>query len=57
MGKQAKAIAGAIAGFIAPGAALLIANGGTMSGKDWLVAAATCVVTYAAVYAAPKNAE
>lgn len=47
----------ALAGFIAPGAALIIANGGDLSGRDWLVALATCVVTSAAVYVVPKNAE
>lgn len=57
MGKQAKAVAAALAGFIAPAATLVITNGGTMTGKDWMVAAATCIVSYAAVYAAPKNAE
>lgn len=57
MSKQIKAIAAAVAGFIAPAAALLVANKGHMSGADWLVAAGTCVVVYAATYAAPKNAE
>lgn len=45
----------AVAGFIAPGAALIIADGGTLTGHDWLVVAATCVVTSAAVGFAPKN--
>ena len=57
MGKQAKAIAAGIVGFIAPAAALVISNGGTMFGKDWMVAAATCITVYAATWLAPKNAE
>lgn len=53
--KQIKAIVAAVFGLITPAAALVIANGGTMTGKDWAVAAATCVVSYTAVYLAPKN--
>jgi hypothetical protein len=45
----------AAVGFIAPGATLIVAQGGDLTGKEWLVALATCVVTSAAVYAAPKN--
>ncbi len=41
--------------FVAPGATLIVAQQGDLSGHDWLVALATCVVTSAAVYAAPKN--
>jgi hypothetical protein len=55
MAKQVKAIVAAVFGFITPAAALVIANGGTMTVKDWAVAAATCVVSYTAVYLAPKN--
>jgi predicted cobalt transporter CbtA len=40
----------ALVGFIAPGATLVIAGS-----RDWLVIVATCVVTAAAVYAAPRN--
>lgn len=47
----------AVVGFVAPGAALIIANGGAMSGRDWIVAAATCVVTGATVYAVPNRTE
>lgn len=45
----------AIAAFFAPGCALIIANGGHMSGNEWIVAGATCVVAGAAVYVAPAN--
>jgi hypothetical protein len=45
----------AIAAFIAPGAALIIADGGTLSGHDWLVVAATCIVSSAVTAVAPKN--
>lgn len=55
MGKQAKALwAGAVA-FIAPAAALVIANGGTMTGKDWMVAGATCITVYSVTWLAPRN--
>lgn len=53
--KTAKAVAAAAAGFLAPAAGLLIVNDGHMTGADWLVAAATCVVAYAATWAAPAN--
>lgn len=53
--RTSKAIAAAVAGFIAPAAALVIANKGHMSGTDWLVAGATCVVAYAATWLAPAN--
>ena len=45
--------------FVAPGCALLIAQAatGSISGTDLIIDAATCVVSAAAVYAAPKNAE
>jgi hypothetical protein len=48
----------AVVAFIAPGAALLIAQAatGSISGTDLIIDAATCVVSSAAVYAAPKNA-
>jgi hypothetical protein len=44
--------------FVAPGAALLIAQAatGSIDGTDLIIDAATCVVSAAAVYAAPKNA-
>jgi hypothetical protein len=43
--------------FVAPGCALLIAQAttGTISGTDLIIDGATCVVSAAAVYAAPKN--
>jgi hypothetical protein len=53
--RTAKAVAAGIAGFLAPAGALLIVNNGHMTGADWIVAAATCVVAYAATWAAPKN--
>lgn len=53
--RTAKAVAAGVAGFLAPAAALLITNGGHMTGADWIVAAATCVVAYATTYAAPAN--
>ena len=45
--------------FLAPGCTLLIAQAatGSISGTDLIIDAATCVVSAAAVYAAPKNAE
>jgi hypothetical protein len=48
----------ALVAFIAPGAALMIADSttGSISGTDLLVALATCIVSAGAVYAAPKNA-
>ena len=53
--KTAKAVAAGLAGFLAPAAALLIVNDGHMAGADWLVAGATCIVAYAATWAAPAN--
>jgi hypothetical protein len=53
--RTAKAVAAAVAGFCAPAAALIITNKGEMHGTDWLVAFATCIVAYAAVWAAPAN--
>ena len=53
--RTAKAVAAGVAGFLAPAAALLITNKGHMTGADWAVAAATCVVAYAATWAAPAN--
>lgn len=53
--RAAKAVAAGIAGFLAPAAALLITNHGHMTGADWLVAGATCIVAYGATYAAPAN--
>lgn len=43
--------------FVAPGAALLIAQAttGSIGSTDLIIDAATCVVSAAAVYAAPKN--
>lgn len=52
---QVKAIVAGVVGFVTPAAALLIANKGHMTGSDWIVAAATCVVAYGATYWAPKN--
>ena len=46
----------AAVGFVTPGAVLIVAQGGDLTGRDWLVALATCVVTSGAVYLAPKNA-
>lgn len=53
----------AVVGFIAPGASIVIASvlpgsdGGTaITMAEGITAAATCVVTGAAVYSAPKNA-
>lgn len=43
--------------FVAPGAALIVAQGGHLSGRDWIVAGATCVVSAAAVYAVPNRAQ
>lgn len=53
--RTAKAVAAAVAGFLAPAGALLIVKDGHMTGADWAVAAATCVVAYAATWAAPAN--
>lgn len=53
--RTAKAVAAGVAGFLAPAAALLIVNKGHMTGADWAVAAATCVVAYSATWAAPAN--
>lgn len=53
--RTAKAVAAAVAGFLAPAAALLIVHDGRMTGELWAVAGATCVVAYAATYAAPAN--
>lgn len=55
MRTQVKAIVAGAVAFVAPAAALVIANGGTMSGKDWMVAAATCVTVYSATWLAPRN--
>lgn len=52
---QVKALVAGVVAFAAPAAALLIANKGHMTGADWLVAGATCIVVYSATYLAPKN--
>ena len=53
--RTAKAVAAGVAGFVAPAGALVITNKGHMTGADWIVALATCVVAYAATYLAPAN--
>lgn len=55
MGRQAKALWAGVAGFVAPGMALLVANKGHMTGADWIVAGATCFVVYSATWLAPRN--
>jgi hypothetical protein len=45
----------ALVGFVAPGAVLIVAEHGDLSGHDWLVVAASCFVTGGAVYVSPKN--
>lgn len=52
----------ALVGFVAPGATILIASvlpgsegGSAITIAEGVTAGATCVVTAAAVYAAPKN--
>lgn len=52
----------AAVGFVAPGASLVIAavlpgsdGGSAITAAEWITAAATCVVTAGAVYAAPRN--
>lgn len=52
----------AAVGFVAPGASLVIAavtegspGGSAITSAEWITAAATCVVTSAAVAAAPRN--
>ena len=52
----------AAVGFVAPGASLLIAavlpgsdGGSAITAAEWITAGATCIVTAAAVYAAPRN--
>lgn len=52
----------AVIGFIAPGAALIVAavvpgtpGDSAITVGEWVTAAATCVVTAGAVYAAPRN--
>lgn len=51
-----------VVGFIAPGAALIVAavmpgtpGDSAITAAEWITAAATCVVTAGAVYAAPRN--
>lgn len=53
--RTAKAVAAAVCGFVAPAAGLLIVHDGHMTGADWIVAGATCIVAYAGTYAAPAN--
>ena len=43
--RQVRRYAKAIVGFLAPGAVLIVANGGQPTGDDWWVIAVTCVVT------------
>lgn len=46
----AKAIYGAVVGFLAPGAAFLIAQSGDgLTGNEWLIAGLTSIVTAGAV--------
>jgi hypothetical protein len=54
----------AVVAFLAPGAVVVgiaaqreITGGDPLSSSVWLYAAATCVVTAASVYLAPKNAD
>lgn len=42
---QLRRYAKAVVGFIAPGAVLIIANGGQPTGNEWWVIGATCVAT------------
>lgn len=53
--RTAKAVAAAVCGFVAPAAGLLIVHDGHMTGADWIVAGATCIVAYTGTYAAPAN--
>lgn len=49
MGKQIRRYAKAIAGFLAPGAVLIVANGGQPTSDEWWVIGATCIVSAGAV--------
>lgn len=43
--KQLRRFAKAVVGFVAPGAVLIIANGGQPTAAEWWVIGATCVAT------------